>query len=167
MRRFSFKAAKSDHRPDYGSLRLRHFVGPLFNVEGTCVDLRRGEQCCCARPKPMARYPTRRSVTRRSTSACRSWTSPNRPAAPRSASTTLRGSRGAFQSAEEDLIILLSASPSQFRSVEDMVQEAAKHAAAGLSGFSREAAAARLARPRRETCQAVDERIHRQFHLLP
>ena len=64
------------------------------------------------------------------------------------------------QSAEEDLIILLSASPSQFRSVQEVVDDAAKEAAtAGLSGFSREAAAARLARPRREIYQTVDERI--------
>ena len=64
------------------------------------------------------------------------------------------------QSAEEDLVILLSASPSQFRSVQEVVEDAAKEAAAaGLSGFSHEAAAARLARPRREIYQAVDERI--------
>ena len=64
------------------------------------------------------------------------------------------------QSAEEDLVILLSASPSQFRSVQEVVEDAAKEAAAaGLSGFSHEAAATRLARPRREIYQAVDERI--------
>ena len=64
------------------------------------------------------------------------------------------------QSAEEDLIILLSASPSQFRSVEEVIEEAAKQASsAGLSAFSKEEAAAQLARPRREIYQAVDERI--------
>lgn len=65
------------------------------------------------------------------------------------------------QTAEEDLVILLSASPSQFRSVEEVVEDAAKEAAAaGLSGFSPEEAVARLARPRREIYQAIDERIH-------
>lgn len=64
------------------------------------------------------------------------------------------------QSAEEDLIILLSASPSQFRLVEEVIEEAAKQASsADLSAFSREEAAASLARPRREIYQAVDERI--------
>ena len=64
------------------------------------------------------------------------------------------------QSAEEDLVILLSALPSQFRSVQEVVDDAAKDAAtAGLSGFSHEAAATRLGRPRREIYQTVDERI--------
>jgi primosomal replication protein N'' len=50
------------------------------------------------------------------------------------------------QSAEEDLVILLSASPSQFRSVAEVVDEAAKEATtAGLTEFSRDAAAALLA----------------------
>jgi primosomal replication protein N'' len=64
------------------------------------------------------------------------------------------------QSAEEDLVILLSASPSQFRSVAEVVDEAAKEAfAAGLTGFSRDAAAALLARTRRDIYRMIDDRI--------
>jgi primosomal replication protein N'' len=64
------------------------------------------------------------------------------------------------QSAEEDLVILLSALPSQFRSVAEVVDEAAKQAsAAGLDGFLHDAATAHLARPRREIYQTIDERI--------
>ena len=64
------------------------------------------------------------------------------------------------QSAEEDLVILLSALPSQFRSVAEVVEDAAKEAAAaGLGNFSHEAATAKLGRPRREIYQTVDERI--------
>ncbi len=64
------------------------------------------------------------------------------------------------QSAEEDLVILLSASPGQFRSVAEVVDEAAKEAStAGLTGFSRDPAAALLARPRREIYRMIDDRI--------
>ena len=64
------------------------------------------------------------------------------------------------QSAEEDLVILLSASPSQFRSVAEVVDEAAKEAStAGLADFRATPAAAQLARPRREIYRTVDERI--------
>ena len=64
------------------------------------------------------------------------------------------------QSAEEDLLILLSASPSQFRTVEEVIEDAAKEAAAaGLSRFSSEEAAARLASPRRDIYQIIDRRI--------
>jgi primosomal replication protein N'' len=64
------------------------------------------------------------------------------------------------QSAEEDLVILLSASSSQFRSVAEVVDEAAKEASmARLTGFSRDAAAALLARPRREIYRMIDDRI--------
>src|SRR5882757_7651285 len=64
------------------------------------------------------------------------------------------------QSAEEDLVILLSASPGQFRSVTEVVDEAAKEAStAGLTGFSRDAAAALLMRPRREIYRTIDDRI--------
>ncbi len=64
------------------------------------------------------------------------------------------------QSAEEDLVILLSASPGQFRSVAEVVDEAAKEAStAGLTGFSRDAAAALLMRPRREIYRTIDDRI--------
>jgi primosomal replication protein N'' len=64
------------------------------------------------------------------------------------------------QSAEEDLVILLSASPSQFRSVAEVVDEAAKEATtAGLTEFSRDAAAALLALPRREIYRMIDDRI--------
>jgi primosomal replication protein N'' len=64
------------------------------------------------------------------------------------------------QSAEEDLVILLSASPSQFRSVAEVVEESAKEASsAGLAGFSREGAGALLTRPRREIYRLVDDRI--------
>src|SRR5712671_7272624 len=64
------------------------------------------------------------------------------------------------QSAEEDLVILLSASPGQFRSVAEVVDEAAKEAStAGLTGFSRDSATALLARPRREIYRMIDDRI--------
>jgi hypothetical protein len=64
------------------------------------------------------------------------------------------------QSADEDLLILLSASSSQFRSAAEVVEEASKDAsAAGLLGFSSEEAAAQLERPRREIYQSIDERI--------
>ena len=64
------------------------------------------------------------------------------------------------QSAEEDLVILLSASPGQFRSVAEVVDEAAKEAStAGLTGFSSDPAAALLARPRREIYRMIDDRI--------
>jgi primosomal replication protein N'' len=64
------------------------------------------------------------------------------------------------QSAEEDLVILLSASTSQFRSVAEVVDESATEAStAGLRGFSRDAAAALLARPRREIYRMIDDRI--------
>src|SRR5258708_29082323 len=64
------------------------------------------------------------------------------------------------QSAEEDLVILLSALPSQFRSVMEVVEDAAKEAAAaGLGNFLPEAATAKLGRPRRERYQTIDESI--------
>lgn len=64
------------------------------------------------------------------------------------------------QSAEEDLVILLSASPGQFRSVTEVVDEAAKEAStAGLTGFSRDSAAALLERQRREIYRMIDDRI--------
>ena len=63
-------------------------------------------------------------------------------------------------SAEEDLIILLSATSNQFRSTPEAIEEAKKEAAnASLHGFSPEEAVAFLDRPRREIYQAVDERI--------
>jgi hypothetical protein len=64
------------------------------------------------------------------------------------------------QSAEEDLVILLSALPSQFRTVVEVVEDAAKEAAAaGLHNFSHDAATVQLGRPRREIYQTIDERI--------
>jgi hypothetical protein len=64
------------------------------------------------------------------------------------------------QSAEEDLVILLSALPSQFRTVVEVVEDSAKEAAAaGLGNFSRDAATVQLGRPRREIYQTIDERI--------
>lgn len=64
------------------------------------------------------------------------------------------------QSAEEDLVILLSALPSQFRSIIEVVDDAAKEAtAAGIAEFSRDEATTQLERPRREMYQTIDERI--------
>lgn len=64
-------------------------------------------------------------------------------------------------SAEEDLLILLSATSNQFRSVAEVTEEAKKEATtAGLGHFSVERATDLLARPRREIYQAIDERIH-------
>ena len=64
------------------------------------------------------------------------------------------------QSAEEDLVILLSASPSQFRSIAEVVDEAAKEAStAGLTRFSPGDAAALLVRPRREIYRTINSRI--------
>ncbi|WP_209910142.1 AAA domain-containing protein [Bradyrhizobium elkanii] len=63
-------------------------------------------------------------------------------------------------SAEEDLLILLSATSNQFRSVAEVIEEAEKEAsAAGLSDFSAEETTTILGRPRREIYQAIDERI--------
>ncbi|WOH80472.1 protein kinase [Bradyrhizobium sp. BEA-2-5] len=63
-------------------------------------------------------------------------------------------------SAEEDLLILLSATSNQFRSVAEVIEEAEKEAStAGLGNFSAEEAATLLGRPRREIYQAIDERI--------
>jgi len=63
-------------------------------------------------------------------------------------------------SAEEDLVILLSATSNQFRSVAEVIEEAEKEAStAGLGNFSAEEATALLGRPRREIYQAIDERI--------
>jgi hypothetical protein len=63
-------------------------------------------------------------------------------------------------SAEEDLLILLSATSNQFRSVAEVVEEAQKEAStAGLGDFSPEEATTLLGRPRREIYQAIDERI--------
>lgn len=63
-------------------------------------------------------------------------------------------------SAEEDLVILLSATSGQFRSVAEVIEEAKKEASiAGLGDFSAETATALLARPRREIYHAIDERI--------
>ncbi|MGX1350422.1 hypothetical protein AB7M49_003998 [Bradyrhizobium elkanii] len=63
-------------------------------------------------------------------------------------------------SAEEDLLILLSATSNQFRSVAEVIEEAKKEAsAAGLSDFSAEETTTLLGRPRREIYQAIDERI--------
>lgn len=63
-------------------------------------------------------------------------------------------------SAEEDLVILLSATSAQFRSAAEVIEEAKKEAStAGLGDFSTEAAAALLVRPRREIYHAIDERI--------
>ncbi len=63
-------------------------------------------------------------------------------------------------SAEEDLLILLSATSNQFRSVSEVIEEAKKEAStAGLGDFSPEEATALLGRPRREIYQAIDERI--------
>ena len=61
---------------------------------------------------------------------------------------------------EEDLILLLSAATSQFRTADTIVEEAeqaAKHA--GLEGFDREAALARLALPRREVHAEIEMRL--------
>lgn len=67
---------------------------------------------------------------------------------------------GRRQTAEEDLVILLSASPTQFRSVAEVVEQAAKEAlAAGITGFSNDEAIARLAGPRRGIYQTIDSRI--------
>lgn len=64
------------------------------------------------------------------------------------------------QSAPEDLVVLLSASSAQFRSAEEVIDEAEKEAlSAGIYGFSREAAATELARPRREIYRDIDGRI--------
>ncbi|MGR6800571.1 hypothetical protein, partial [Aeromonas veronii] len=63
-------------------------------------------------------------------------------------------------SAEEDLVILLSAMSNQFRSVAEVIEEATKEAStAGLGDFSPEKATALLARPRREIYETIDERI--------
>ncbi|MGY4182961.1 hypothetical protein ACVIHH_008252 [Bradyrhizobium sp. USDA 4518] len=63
-------------------------------------------------------------------------------------------------SAEEDLIILLSATSNQFRSASEVIGEAEKEAStAGLGSFSAEEAMELLGRPRREIYQAIDERI--------
>lgn len=63
-------------------------------------------------------------------------------------------------SAEEDLVILLSATAAQFRSADEVVAEAAKEAqGAGIRTFSAEEAHALLALPRREIYRAIDERI--------
>ncbi|MCC8936020.1 DUF4011 domain-containing protein [Bradyrhizobium sp. Arg68] len=63
-------------------------------------------------------------------------------------------------SAEEDLIILLSATSNQFRSASEVIEEAEKEAStAGLGSFSAEEAMELLGRPRREIYQAIDERI--------
>ncbi|WP_456777413.1 AAA domain-containing protein [Bradyrhizobium sp. USDA 3315] len=63
-------------------------------------------------------------------------------------------------SAEEDLIILLSATSNQFRSASEVIEEAEKEAStAGLGKFSAEEAMELLGRPRREIYQAIDERI--------
>ncbi|PAY08525.1 histidine kinase [Bradyrhizobium sp. UFLA03-84] len=63
-------------------------------------------------------------------------------------------------SAEEDLIILLSATSNQFRSASEVIEEAEKEAStAGLGNFSAEEAMQLLGRPRREIYQAIDERI--------
>lgn len=61
---------------------------------------------------------------------------------------------------EEDLILLLSAAVSQFRSADAIVEEAEQAARrAGLEGFDREAAIARLALPRRELHAELERRI--------
>ncbi|SDF40251.1 Protein of unknown function [Bradyrhizobium brasilense] len=63
-------------------------------------------------------------------------------------------------SAEEDLIILLSATSNQFRSASEVIEEAEKEAStAGLTKFSAEEAMQLLGRPRREIYQAIDESI--------
>src|SRR5258708_26526402 len=67
---------------------------------------------------------------------------------------------GSGQSDEEYAVILMSASPSQFRSGAEVVDESATEAStAGLSGLARVAAAALLARPRREIYRTIDDRI--------
>src|SRR3546814_1353481 len=61
---------------------------------------------------------------------------------------------------DEDLILLLSAVVSQFRSADAIVEEAEQAARrAGLEGFDREAAIARLALPRRELHAELAGRI--------
>ncbi|QOZ38371.1 histidine kinase [Bradyrhizobium sp. CCBAU 53421] len=63
-------------------------------------------------------------------------------------------------SAEEDLLILLSATSNQFRSASEVIEEAEKEAStAGLGSFSAEKAMELLGRPRREIYQTIDERI--------
>ncbi|UCZ85726.1 AAA domain-containing protein [Pseudomonas sp. L5B5] len=62
--------------------------------------------------------------------------------------------------AEEDLIVLLSASTDQFRSVDSIIQEAAELAARIEVGwFGSEEATALLQHPRQELYRSVDERI--------
>jgi hypothetical protein len=61
---------------------------------------------------------------------------------------------------EEDLILLLSAATSQFRSADAIVEEAEQAATrAGLDAFDLEAALARLIRPRRELHAEIEVRI--------
>lgn len=63
---------------------------------------------------------------------------------------------------EEDLIVLLAASIGQFRPLSEVVEAAAREAAAAkVSPFDKEAASGWLLRPRRELYQALDERIAR------
>lgn len=63
------------------------------------------------------------------------------------------------QATEEDLILLLSAAPGQFRTADEILAEAAREAqAAGVPGFDRGAAAERLLRPRRDLFREVDAR---------
>lgn len=62
--------------------------------------------------------------------------------------------------AEEDLIVLLSASIGQFRSVDAIIEEAAKLAGSVEVGwFDREAATALLQHPRQDLYHIVDDRI--------
>ncbi len=64
------------------------------------------------------------------------------------------------QIAEEDLILLLSASIEQFRTADAIVAEAAEAAQrAGIEQFDAEAALTWLERPRREIFAAIDDRL--------
>jgi primosomal replication protein N'' len=64
------------------------------------------------------------------------------------------------QTAEEDLILLLSASVGQFRSAAEVIEEATKEATrAGIRTFASADAETWFGRPRRDIYRSVDERI--------
>lgn len=64
------------------------------------------------------------------------------------------------QTAEEDLILLLAASIEQFRSADEIVEEAAAQARrAGIATFEPTAARAQLTWPRRDIYQTLDTRV--------
>lgn len=64
------------------------------------------------------------------------------------------------QASEEDLILLLSAAVGQFRTPNEVLNDAARHAMqAGLETFDRDAAAAQLRLPRIDIYQLLEKRI--------